>query len=281
MANRVFHDSRAGPRSTTRRSTTRCARSASNRSTRAAGAGAPTVRHGAGDAGRAEGADHPRLLHPAAAPVPVRGQCRGALRRARRDHREPVLDKLSLEVLLEAAAGARQRRSAARSTQPCSPPPTTLSGHGARGDPRARRAHAWLDAPAACRQRDGGAVGSARRRTRRRPLRRSRPRYSTAVCSPHRNGPRSAPRWRQARRPTGSKANASPRWRRRRRRAARHLSRYLLHQDSRQAQGADRHQGRRRQAPRAVPAADRGTRRASARCASAAAPSRRATAPPR
>ena len=47
-------------------------------------AGAAAVRRGAGNAGRPEGADHPRLLHAAAAAVPVRGQCRGALRRARR-----------------------------------------------------------------------------------------------------------------------------------------------------------------------------------------------------
>ncbi len=55
---------------------------------RAARAGAPAVRLRAGDAGRPEGADHPRLLHAAAAPVPVRGQCRRALHRAGRgrDH---------------------------------------------------------------------------------------------------------------------------------------------------------------------------------------------------
>ena len=49
---------------------------------------APAVCFRAGDAGRAEGADHPRLLHAAAAPVPVRGQCRRALHRAGRslDH---------------------------------------------------------------------------------------------------------------------------------------------------------------------------------------------------
>ena len=51
-------------------------------------AGAPPVRLRAGDAGRPEGADHPRLLHAAAASVPVRGQCRRALHRAGRglDH---------------------------------------------------------------------------------------------------------------------------------------------------------------------------------------------------
>src|SRR5215468_9511391 len=44
---------------------------------------AAAVRHGAGDAGRTEGADDPRLLHAAAASLSVRGQCRRALHRAR------------------------------------------------------------------------------------------------------------------------------------------------------------------------------------------------------
>ena len=51
---------------------------------RAPRAGAAAVRARAGNAGRAEGADHPRFLHPAAASVSVRGQCRRALQRARR-----------------------------------------------------------------------------------------------------------------------------------------------------------------------------------------------------
>ena len=55
----------------------------------------------AGDAGRAEGADHPRAVHAAAAAVSVRGQCAGALRRARRPR--PDRDD-----------GARQSRGAAR-----------------------------------------------------------------------------------------------------------------------------------------------------------------------
>ena len=49
----------------------------------AAQVGARTVRARAGDAGRAEGADHPRAVHAAAAAIPVRGQCAGALCRAR------------------------------------------------------------------------------------------------------------------------------------------------------------------------------------------------------
>ncbi len=58
----------------------------------AAGAGARTVFVRTGDAGRVEGADHPRALHAAAAAVPVRSQRAGALHGARRprsvrDHR--------------------------------------------------------------------------------------------------------------------------------------------------------------------------------------------------
>ena len=50
--------------------------------------GAPIVRLRAGNAGRTEGADHPRAVHAAAAAVPVRGQRAGALRRARRPRPE-------------------------------------------------------------------------------------------------------------------------------------------------------------------------------------------------
>ncbi len=50
--------------------------------------GAPTVCLRAGDAGRTEGADHPRAVHAAAAAIPVRGQRAGALCRARRPRPE-------------------------------------------------------------------------------------------------------------------------------------------------------------------------------------------------
>ena len=46
--------------------------------------GAQIVRLRAGNAGRSEGADHPRAVHAAAAAIPVRGQCAGAFHRARR-----------------------------------------------------------------------------------------------------------------------------------------------------------------------------------------------------
>ena len=58
------------------------------RDARAARSAPAAVRLGAGNAGRPEGADHPRLLHPAAASVSVRGQRGGALRGARRGRRE-------------------------------------------------------------------------------------------------------------------------------------------------------------------------------------------------
>ena len=64
--------------------------------------GPQTVRLRAGDAGRAEGADHPRAVHPAAAAISVRGQRAGALCRARRPR--PERDD-----------GARQSRGAAGS----------------------------------------------------------------------------------------------------------------------------------------------------------------------
>ena len=73
--------------------------------------GAQTVCLRAGDAGRAEGADHPRAVHAAAAAIPVRGQCAGAVCRARRPR--PERDD-----------GARQSRrfSSRRRAIPTAPP---------------------------------------------------------------------------------------------------------------------------------------------------------------
>ena len=59
-------------------------RSSAHARRRASRTGAAPVRARARHAGRAEGAHHPRLLHPAPASVPVRGQCRRPLQRARR-----------------------------------------------------------------------------------------------------------------------------------------------------------------------------------------------------
>ena len=73
-----------------------------------AGAGAPAVRAGAGDARRPQGADHPRLLHAAAAAVSVRGQCRGALRGAGRDAQKQLLEEIRLERAARCGRGARR-----------------------------------------------------------------------------------------------------------------------------------------------------------------------------
>ena len=89
----------------------------------APGAGATLVCSGAGDAGRAQGADHPRLLHPAPAPVSVRGQCRRALRRARR-HRPRAASGAD-----HAHGAARRRRRARQRARP---------GAGDRDDRRRR-----------------------------------------------------------------------------------------------------------------------------------------------
>ena len=90
----------------------------------AAAARAPAFRAGAGDAGRAEGADYPRLLHPAPAPVPVRGQCRGALRGARRDRREPTARTDQPRRNAQGRRTRRTARSATRWLRPFSRPPT-------------------------------------------------------------------------------------------------------------------------------------------------------------
>ena len=78
MANRVFDEAAALDRAHRRRSSMPRSRAMSNREPGciAAGAGAAALRHGAGDPGRPEGADSARLLHAAAAAVPVRGQYR-------------------------------------------------------------------------------------------------------------------------------------------------------------------------------------------------------------
>ena len=90
----------------------------------AAAARAPAFRAGAGDAGRIEGAHHPRLLHAAPAPVPVRGQCRGAFRGARRDQGKPASRTAQPRRDAQGRRTSRTARSAARWPRPCSPPPT-------------------------------------------------------------------------------------------------------------------------------------------------------------
>ena len=84
MAQRVFDSSAVGSRSTMQQLDAAIRTPGSRGLTPSADARARIVRPGTGDAGRPEGADHRRALHPAAAAVSVRGERAGALRRARR-----------------------------------------------------------------------------------------------------------------------------------------------------------------------------------------------------
>ena len=128
----------------------------------AARAGAPAVRLGAGDAGRPEGADHPRLLHAAAAPVSVRGQCRRALHRARRGARPRNCSTGSRSTCCWKPPPSRTARSAARWRPPSPSPPTRPSRTWWRRDRRARRAStAWIDARRRHRCGDRRAVAHA------------------------------------------------------------------------------------------------------------------------
>ena len=93
----------------------------------AARAGAAAVCRGAGDARRPQGADHPRLLHAAAAPVSVRGQCRGALRGARRGGGSAAARRDQPRRAARCGARRRTARSAARSRPRSRWPPTRPS----------------------------------------------------------------------------------------------------------------------------------------------------------
>ena len=99
MANRVFDRLARLDRARRRRARRRrCARSASRGIDAAMRARArAAVRAGAGDAGRPQGADHPRFLHPAAPSVPVRGQRGGALHGAGRAPRAQMLGGITLD----------------------------------------------------------------------------------------------------------------------------------------------------------------------------------------
>ena len=142
---RVRHARATGRRSTTPPSTRRSRRSGAGTSTPgAAGACAPAVCARAGDAGRPEGADHPRLLHPAAAPVSVRGERRGAFRGARRDaRRRSCWTRLTAGRAARSRRRARTARSAGRSrTAITAGADQTFTRAGARSDRPARRASA-------------------------------------------------------------------------------------------------------------------------------------------
>ena len=94
---------------------------------RAARAGAPAVRLRAGDAGRPEGADHPRLLHAAAAPVSVRGQCRRPLHRAGRGRDHAAARPADARTCCWKPPPSQTARSAARWTPRSWSPPTRPS----------------------------------------------------------------------------------------------------------------------------------------------------------
>ena len=101
----------SGPRSTTRALDEKIRASTGKRAgCRAARAGAAAVCQRAGKPRRAQGADHPRLLHAAAASVSVRGRRCRALRGARR--RRPPRNcstNSRLDVILEGACRSRRR----------------------------------------------------------------------------------------------------------------------------------------------------------------------------
>ena len=115
--------------------------------------GARTVCLGAGDAGRAEGSDHPRAVHPAAAAISVRGQCTGSLRRARRPRpdrddgaRQPRRDARCL-------AGARQRDRARAAGRDGERSRRYLQGSRARGMSQPRSFHGLDRRGRQCRRR--------------------------------------------------------------------------------------------------------------------------------
>ena len=132
----------------------------------AAHACAAAVRAGARDAGRAEDPDHPRLLHAAAAPVPVRGQRRGALRGAGGPHdSSELIDRLRMACCLRPPrAGQRARPGLATASRSR---PTRHSPR--RSTKRSRKRdelEAWIAPRAASTTAIGAAVARARGRDR-------------------------------------------------------------------------------------------------------------------
>ena len=149
--------------------------------------GAPAVRVRAGDAGRAQGADHPRLLHAAAPAVPVRGQCRRALPRAGGDRAEPDAGGHPASGPARGRADSpTARRPRARGDHPGGER-LPVPDRAGRGDPRAQRDRAWLDHAGGL----DGAAASFRPRSASSPATRSKAskqKSSTArTCRP-RNG---------------------------------------------------------------------------------------------
>ena len=110
-------------------------REAGHRATRRqlAHARARAVRLRAGDAGRAEGADHPRAVHPAAAAISVRGQRAGALYRARRPRPDRHDGARQPRVLLEASRDPDSATGRALDDRDGQRRRRHLQGRGARG----------------------------------------------------------------------------------------------------------------------------------------------------
>ena len=141
----------------------------------------------AGDAGRAEGADHPRAVHAAAAAISVRGQCAGALRRARRPR--PERDDGARQP--RGAAGGLARIPTARPAARCRPrwraPPTSLSRKSC-ARPASAAIISWPGptapaAPMPPRAQMSAALGVDRRRSHRRCRARDRRRPEPAAIA--------------------------------------------------------------------------------------------------
>ena len=107
----------------------------------AAQVGAQIVRLRAGNAGRAEGADHPRAVHAAAAAISVRGQCAGALRRARRPRPERDDGARQSRRVARGLAQSRQRHRARAPDRDGERRRRHLQGCGARGLSQPRSFH--------------------------------------------------------------------------------------------------------------------------------------------
>ena len=181
MANRVFERARALDHARRRGARRGDPATGSSASTPAARAGAAAVRRGAGDAGRPEGADHPRLLHAAAAPVPVRGQCRRALPGAGRDAAEADARRRSAWTSCSQAA-AEPDSAAGRALAPSLRWPADFAfqlalpkrSASATRDGLARPAPAASSAPWRNSRRRSASSRRTRSRGRTRPVRRRR-----------------------------------------------------------------------------------------------------------
>ena len=181
----------AGSRSTTPPSMRPWPRSGSRRRCAASGRARAPVRRGAGDAGRAQGADHPCLLHPAAPAVSVRGECRGALHACSTTAprtRCSIAPRIGGPARGRRRTGERARpRAQARGHRPPADSTVRAVMQEAIGE-REKLAH-WLDAAGGLEQAIAQLSARARRRSPTTISPRSRgDRRRAASCRP-RNGP--------------------------------------------------------------------------------------------